>query len=268
MIDKSKDKVGYLKDRFNDCIKNGYEHFGFEGDFSFVFDDTARITEDDIRHYEQICEACNSNEFYDKLHENAVTKKIDDIDLYEQCMREYFNCGAASPFVKLIHIMGRKDKTLENILKKELEEFLAQRQKTYEDISDEKIVKEKNAVDIEEFISNKSKEENFSQAISRLIDASGKKDSEIYRKALVSKATFSNMRSGSKVTKMTALQLCIALELDYEQTQAILLKDGVALGNDTSDSIFEFYIRKGIYDLDIINDALYSYNCKTIIKKD
>ena len=38
MIDKSKDKVGYLKDRFNDCIKNGYEHFGFEGDFSFVFD--------------------------------------------------------------------------------------------------------------------------------------------------------------------------------------------------------------------------------------
>lgn len=30
MIDKSKDKVGYLKDRFNDCIKNGYEHFGFE----------------------------------------------------------------------------------------------------------------------------------------------------------------------------------------------------------------------------------------------
>lgn len=30
----------------------------------------------------------------------------------------------------------------------------------------------------------------------------------------------------------------------------------------------KFYIRKGIYDLDIINDALYSYNCKTIIKKD
>lgn len=186
-------------------------------------------------------------------------------------MREYFNCGAASPFVKLIHIMGRKDKTLENILRKELEEFLAQKQKKYEDISDKKIVKEKKGkktVDIEEFISNKSKEEKFSQAISRLIDASGKKDSEIYRKALVSKATFSNMRSGSKVTKMTALQLCIALELDYEQTQAILLKDGVALGNDTSDSIFEFYIRKGIYDLDIINDALYSYNCKTIIKKD
>ena len=164
--------------------------------------------------------------------------------------------------------MGRKDKTLENILRKELEEFLAQKQKTYEDISDKKIVKEKKkkkTVDIEEFISNKSKEENFSQAISRLIDASGKKDSEIYKTALVSKATFSNMRSGSK---MTALQLCIALELDYEQTQAILLKDGVALGNDTSDSIFEFYIRKGIYDLDIINDALYSYNCKTIIKKD
>ena len=143
MIDKSKDKVGYLKDRFNDCIKNGYEHFGFEGDFSFVFDETARITEDDIRRYEQICEACNSNEFYDKLHENAVIKKIDDIDLYEQCMREYFNCGAASPFVKLIHIMGRKDKTLENILRKELEEFLAQKQKTYEDISDKKNVKEK-----------------------------------------------------------------------------------------------------------------------------
>lgn len=264
------DKAGYLKERFNNCIKNGYEHFGFEGDFSFVFDENARITEDDIRRYEQMCEACNSNEFYDKLHENAVIKKIDDIDLYEQCMREYFNCGTAFPFVKLIHIMGRKDKTVESILKKELEAFLAQRQesKPHEDISDKKIVKEKKPVNIEEFISDKSKEENFSQAISRLIDASGKKDSEIYRKALVSKATFSNMRSGSKVTKMTALQLCVALELDYEQTQAILLKDGVALGNDTSDSIFEFYIRKGIYDLDIINDALYSYNCKTIIKKD
>lgn len=270
------DKQQHIEKMFVDCINKGYEHFGFEGDFTFFFDDKAQISEDDIKRYKQLCEACNSDEFYDQLHMNAVIGGIDDIDIYEQCMRNHFNDGNALPLVKSIRIMGRKNKSVENILRKEICEFLSNRQKQSElqyvsnmdknsSIICDKIPKERK---VEDFIDTKSKEETFNEAISRLIDASGKKDSDIYRKAFVSKATFSNIRCGAKVSKMTALQLCIALELDYEQTQAILLKDGVALGNNKSDYIFEFFIRKGIYDLDIINEALYDNGCKTITKKD
>ena len=66
---------------------------------------------------------------------------------------------------------------------------------------------------------------------------------------------------------MTALQLCIALELDIKETKSMLAKAGLTLGNNTSDYIFEFYITKGIYDINMINETLFDNGCKTILKK-
>ena len=274
MAKKTNDTRERMKEMFIDCINKGYGHFGFRGDFVFIFDDTVDISHNDIERYRELCEVCNSDEFYDKLHGNAVQRGIEDIDIYEQCMRNHFNEGNALPFIKSIRIMGRKDLTIENTLKEELDEFLRSR----EELSESELCfaeaasavpvgmpKEKR---VEDFIENRSKEENFNQAIVHLIDASGKKDSDIYKKASVIKATFSNLRGGKKVSKMTALQLCVALELDYEQTQAMLAKAGMALGNNKSDFIFEFFIRKGIFDIDIINNALYDNGCKTITRND
>ena len=265
MVRKNNDTCRQLKAMFIDCINKGYEHFGFLGDFTFIFDDTIKISDNDMERYTELCEACNSDEFYDQLHSNAVLRGIDDIDIYEQCIRNHFNDGNALPFVKSIRIMGRKDITIENTLREELREFLKFREKQFEPELCSSQVTSSAAVGIpkerrvEDFIDNRSKEETFNQVIMHLIDASGKKDSDIYKKALLSKETFSNV---------TALQLCAAFELDFEQTQALLSKAGIALGNNKSDFIFEFFIRKGIYDLDIINQALFDNGCKTITKKD
>lgn len=276
MVNKNEDTCRQLREMFVDCINKGYEHLGFRGDFVFSFDDTANISDNDMEHYTELCEACSSDEFFDELHRNAVLRGIADIDIYEQCMRNHFNDGNALPFVKAIQIMGRKDKNPENTLREELREFLRQSEEGSEpeQASAMAFSKEPSKIpvgipeerSVEAFIAKRSKETTFNQAILQLIDASGRKDSDIYKKAWIQKATFSNIRRGGNASKMIALQLCVALELDYEQTQALLAKAGIALGNNKSDFIFEFFIRKGIYDLGAINEALHDNGCRLITK--
>ena len=293
------DELLYVRNMFINSINSGYEHFGYEGDYELVFNDKSVITVDDVRRYEQLCTAFNSKEFYAQLHNNAVMMGIADIDIYEQCLKNHINEGNALPYVISIMIMGRRDKSIDNAVRKELIEYLKNRSKQYEssnNVSDNqqdmllykktgnvkenieesteenaKGVKDKNEPyenNVKDYIDNKKKEETFSQAIMRLIDESGQKDAEVYKKAYISKETFSNIRKGSNASKMKALQLCVALELDINQTREILSKDGVALGNNISDYIFEFFIKKRIYDLNKIDEALFDYGCKTISKKD
>ena len=61
----------------------------------------------------------------------------------------------------------------------------------------------------------------FSETLLKLIDKTGKKDSQIYKKANLSKQHFSKIRNNPdyKPTKSTAIALAIALELDLEQTK-------------------------------------------------
>ena len=202
-----------IKDMFINCINKGYEHFGFEGDFTFIFDDTVQISDNDKERYVELCKACNSDEFYDELHNNAVLRDIDDIDIYEQCMRNHFNDGYALPYVKAIRITGRKDKTMENALREELRQFLDRKQleldsSVYsEKKSFEAYVKIPAEEKVEDFIDSRSKEKTFNEIIMDMIDASNEKDSVIYKRAWISKETFSNIRKGPGISKMKALQL-------------------------------------------------------------
>ena len=262
-----------LKEMFIGCVKKGYEHFGFSGDFTFDFNDTADLTDSDIQRFIDICEVCNSDEFYNQIHSQAVLKGYEDIDIYEQCIKNHFNDGYALPYVKSLRMMGRRSVAIEKILRDELRKFIKYKEELSE--SDDLQIKNshKDCFDsikednIKDFIGNRNKEEKFNEAILRLIDMSGKKDSDIYKKGWVSKETFSKVRITGNVSKMTALQLCIALELDIKETKSMLAKAGLTLGNNTSDYIFEFYITKGIYDINMINETLFDNGCKTILKK-
>ena len=117
------------------------------------------------------------------------------------------------------------------------------------------------AMSLEEVL--KQEDAGFAQTLLRLIDDSGKKDSEIYKKANISKQHFSKIRNnpGYKPTKPTAIALALALELDLEQTKDLIGRAGYALTNSSKfDLIIRYFIEQKNYDLMQINLALYEFD--------
>ena len=103
----------------------------------------------------------------------------------------------------------------------------------------------------------------FSETLLMLIDRTGKKDSEIYTRANISRQHFSKIRNNPhyKPTKATAVAFAIALELDLEQTRDLIGRAGYALTKSSKfDVIVMYFIREGNYNLFDINAALFKFD--------
>ena len=109
----------------------------------------------------------------------------------------------------------------------------------------------------------KQADAGFTETLLKLIDKTGKKDSEIYKKALLTKQHFSKIRNNPnyKPTKPTAIALALALELDLEQTRDLIGRAGYALTNSSKfDLIIRYFIEQGNYNVVEINIALYEFD--------
>ena len=103
----------------------------------------------------------------------------------------------------------------------------------------------------------------FSETVLKLIDERGKKDSEIYKKANLSKAHFSKIRNnpGYRPTKQTAVALALALELNLDQTKDLIGRAGYALSNSSKfDLIIRYFIERKKYNVVEINMTLYEFD--------
>ena len=103
----------------------------------------------------------------------------------------------------------------------------------------------------------------FSETLLTLIDRTGKKDSEVYTRANVSRQHFSKIRNNPdyKPTKTTAIAFAIALELDLEQTRDLIGRAGYALTNSSKfDVIIMYFIREKNYNMFDINAALFEFD--------
>ena len=103
----------------------------------------------------------------------------------------------------------------------------------------------------------------FSETLLKLIDRTGKKDSDIYKKANVSKQVFSKIRNNPdyKPTKSTAIAFAIALELDMEAAKDLIGRAGYALTNSSKfDVIIMYFIRERNYNMFDINSTLFEFD--------
>jgi len=109
----------------------------------------------------------------------------------------------------------------------------------------------------------KNLDAGFSETLLKCIDRAGKKDSEIYKKANLSKQHFSKIRNNPdyKPTKATAIALALALELNLEETKDLIGRAGYALTNSSRfDLILRYFIEQGNYNVVEINIALYEFD--------
>ena len=105
----------------------------------------------------------------------------------------------------------------------------------------------------------RSRESTFSEYLLDLLRERTGKDSEVYKRAEISRQLFSKILNNKEYqpTKNTAIQLAIGLELDMDGTQKLLNKAGYSLTRSSrADLVVQYYIERKMYCVPLINAAL------------
>lgn len=109
----------------------------------------------------------------------------------------------------------------------------------------------------------KKKDTGFLEALLDLIQKSGKKNSEIYKRANISKQHFSKLinNPNAAITKPVAVAFALALELDLAQTRDLIGRAGYTLTNSSIfDLIIQYHIENKKYNAVEINVVLYEFD--------
>lgn len=118
---------------------------------------------------------------------------------------------------------------------------------------------------IQHFIDQHVKYNDFQTMLFKLIDERNLKDSDVYNKVHIDRRLFSKIRSDKNYhpSKETIILLAIALELKENELEELLDSASYSLPkNNKYDLIIRFCFINKIFKLTDINELLYEYNCK------
>lgn len=100
----------------------------------------------------------------------------------------------------------------------------------------------------------------FAPALLEAMEQKDLTDTQLCRRANLDRKLFLKLRDNHQPTKIQALALALGLELDLEQTRALLATAGYTLDSGSRfDNILTFYIEAGNYDHYEVNQALFSF---------
>ena len=109
--------------------------------------------------------------------------------------------------------------------------------------------------------------ETFSATVMKLVDASGEKDSAVYKRANVDRKVFSKLRSNPEYqpSRDTAIALCIALKLSLEDATSLLARAGYALSPSVRrDRVIEYCMLNEVYEISKIDLLLFDLDMPTL----
>ena len=112
-------------------------------------------------------------------------------------------------------------------------------------------------------------DETFSQALSRILREKDLTEPEVYNRVFMDRKLFSKIRNAPdyQPTKRTALLLAIGLQLNLDETRDFIGKAGFALTRSSrADIIVEYFLLHRIYDIQEIDETLYSFGEPTLNK--
>ena len=110
----------------------------------------------------------------------------------------------------------------------------------------------------------------FHELLFEMISRCQMTDVEVYRRANIDRKLFSKIRSNPAYHpgKNTVLALAIALKLDLPGTEELLASAEYALSpGSKSDIVVRYFIEHGIYDINVINIALYDHGLQPLESK-
>ena len=94
--------------------------------------------------------------------------------------------------------------------------------------------------------------DTFQEYLMYLIQIKGLSNTEVYKKALITKQLFSKIKMNPNYhpDKATAMRLCVGARLNLDETKDLLARAGYALSPcDKRDIIFSFFIEREVYDM-------------------
>ena len=114
---------------------------------------------------------------------------------------------------------------------------------------------------IKDYLSH-HKSKDFKELLFSYIDESGSKDSEVYKKVDIDRKLFSKIRCNNNYIprKNVIIKLCLALGLKKYDFNKLLNSAGYSLSNSNFDLVISYCLDNNIYDLNVVNDYLYTYS--------